>query len=273
MGREANQVTEIFDVKMMLVPDVRDLSKKLTDRLAASLNAIKARTSGQLLAVDSEDTGWTGELALPERQNLDDLVLEVLGVSDVNERRALRAKLYDDITELYRRLRAAEKKMQRYRSMSARKGRVTPQSIADEIWEQLPEKPQIKTVLDFLPPNGTRVIELPAGKVKILKASLFHKDAVQINGITLEFDEPEFCEFLQRVSAAGISGSIRLPKDVDGCRAAIEKSESYTIELSQQFLQSAAAHTNDERIQDRVVQELWKRSAAAHRPLNPGSVQ
>jgi len=80
-------------------------------------------------------------------------------------------------------------------------------------------------------------------------------------------EDPEFCDFLQRVSDAGISGRIRLPKDVDGCRAAIKKSELYTTGLSQEFLQLAAAHTADERIQDRVVRELWKRSAAAHRPL------
>ena len=45
------------------------------------------------------------------------------------------------------------------------------------------------------------------------------------------------------------------------------------FELTQQFLQLAAAHTADEHIQDRVVQELWKRSAGARRPSNPSSIQ
>ena len=46
-------------------------------------------------------------------------------------------------TRLYREIRSTEKKMQKFRSQTARHGRTTPKSLAEEIWESFDEKPAV----------------------------------------------------------------------------------------------------------------------------------
>jgi len=64
-----------------------------------------------MVIVDSAEPGWSGELALTDRQQLDDSVLELLGIGDAMERESLRAELYDELTKLYRQIRISERKM------------------------------------------------------------------------------------------------------------------------------------------------------------------
>lgn len=80
--------------------------------------------------------GFTGELAMPDRQQLDDAVLELLGISDIEERRRLLIQLYTEITALYRGIRYAEKESQRHRKQQPRRKTLTPAALAREIWDE-----------------------------------------------------------------------------------------------------------------------------------------
>src|SRR5205085_12089711 len=148
VGREANLDTEVLDTKMMLVPDPRHATASVRRRLESAFNSLRARKAIPLIDVDSTATDWTGELSFSDRQRLADAVLELLGVTNKHEREQLHAELYEEITTLYRQLRAAEREMQRNRSMTARQGRATAQSIAAEIWESLDTRPAYRTPLD-----------------------------------------------------------------------------------------------------------------------------
>jgi hypothetical protein len=261
MGREANMVTEIFDAKMLLVPNVRGLNGDLQNLLAQALRSMKGRRAEQLLEVDSDGTVFTGELAGTARQHLDDVVLRALGIEEKEERLSLRTQLYSDITELYRRLRTAEKKMQKFRSLGARGGRATPQSIAEEIWTHLEVKPSGRTLLDYVNADAKLMsVKLPSGKPRILKASLFQKDSVQIGATVLEFDGPAQCQLVKRLVDSGCSGIVKIPKEAQMCEASMREFDIYRDAQSEEFLRLAALHTADERLQDRVVAELWKKT-------------
>ncbi len=263
MGREANQVTEIFDAKMMLVPDIRDLQDVLKDDLIATLSRLKARKTKQLLDVDSEEQHWTGELADVDRQHLDDVTFRVLGVTDSRERISLRNQLYADITQLYRHLRAAEKKMQRFRAIGARKGKVTAQSISDAIWEHLPSKPEYKELTQFVDGLGSVLtIDLPIGKPHIKKATLFHKNEIQIGTFSIEFAHLVQCEYVKRLVDGGESGLVKIPRDPTVCEKAMKDFDAEREVILQQFRELAATSTADERLQSRVVSGLWKRMTA-----------
>lgn len=80
--------------------------------------------------------GFTGELAMLDRQKLDDAVLEMLGIVDASERRALLVQLYTEVTEMYRDIRKAEKQSQKMRRAHPRRKRPTPQKLAQEIWSR-----------------------------------------------------------------------------------------------------------------------------------------
>jgi hypothetical protein len=264
-GREGNLKTEVIDVNMMLVPDPRRAVAKVRKRLEKALDSLRQRSIGHLVDVDSPDEEPTGDLAMKDRQELDDAVLELLGISDAAERETLRAELYAEMTKLYRDIREAEKKMQKFRAATARRGRPTPQSLADEIWESLDTKPQVKTPLDFAPLDDAETIELPAGKAEIVD-DLFHARSLSIGGHYIALGRIARAHFAKALSDCGISGSVRIPNDPDACEIALQQYQEHIQQLTDEFTNLAAVYTADEAMQQRVVRELWRkvRQAGGH---------
>jgi hypothetical protein len=165
-----------------------------------------------LVDVDSVANGPTGELALEDRQELDDAVLELLGIKSKKERLALRTELYEEITALYRKIREAERLMQHHRSATSRSGRPTAHSIAEEIWNELETPIVYKTPLDFISPTvQCEHIDLPHGRAKIIRQHLFQADGVQIGGSLFELHHPYRCEFVKELSELGLTGEVRVP--------------------------------------------------------------
>lgn len=260
VGREGNLDTEVSDARMMLVPDPRQAMPSVRKRLESALDSMRNRKALPLVDVDSSETRWTGELALEDRQQLDDAVLELLGIADARERVALRDELYAEITKLYRQIRVAERKMQRHRSATARGGRPTPHSIAQEIWDELDSPPSYKTPLDFIPPRvRTEELHLPAGHAKIIKSDLFHSDGVIIGTVFLELGDPMRSQFVKELAEHDITGSVHVPIDTATCQKALTDYYADINRITEEFNSLAAAYTADETLQNRVVQELWKK--------------
>lgn len=263
VGREGNLDTEVLDVKMMLVPDPRKATAAVRTRLELAFDSMSRRLALPLVDVDSTEMSWTGELALEDRQRLDDAVLELLGISDSQDRLIVRDELYAEITKLYRQIRVAERKMQRHRSATARGGRATPHSIAEEIWETLKTPTVYRTPLDFIP-KGTRTeqFDLPTGRISIIRGNMFQPDGVQIGEQFLELNDPIRCEYVKELNTIGITGSIRVPVKPEACQSAMNEYRSYVDQTTDEFMRLAAAYTSEEVIQERVVRELWKRAKA-----------
>jgi type I restriction-modification system DNA methylase subunit len=260
MGREGNQVTEIFDAKMMLIPDPRGASTSVQKKLESALAALQSRDTAPLVEVDSHDTDWTGELAFEDRQKLDDAVLELIGITNKQERIQLRTELYEEITALYRQIRAAEREMQRNRSTTARQGRPTAQSIAAEILGNLETLFIYRTPIDFLPKSTrTEKIDLPAGRARIIKGNLFEPDGVQVNGNFLELGDSVRCQFVKELSTIRITGIIPVPIQPTACQFALDAYHSYVEQTSEEFLRLAATYTSEESMQEKVVRELWRK--------------
>jgi len=262
MGREGNLKTEVVDVNMMLVPDPRFASAKVSQRLESAFNSMRQRKALPLVEVDSTETNWTGELAFADRQKLDDAVLELIGITNKQEREELRTELYEEITTLYRQIRAAEREMQRNRSTTARQGRTTPQSIAAEIWESLGTPPAYRTPLDFIPPRArTESFNWQVeGRARIVKNNLFQPDGVQIGEDFLELGDPVRCQFVKELSDIGITGRIRVPIMPAMCQFVLDDHHAYITETTEEFTRLAAVYTAEEAMQERVVRELWRKT-------------
>lgn len=261
VGREGNLDTEVSDAVMMLVPDPRLLTPAVRERLESALNSMRGRQALPLVDVNSTSTTWTGELALEDRQQLDDAVLELLGIADAHERAKLRCELYEEITKLYRQIRVAERKMQRHRSATARGGRATPHSIAEEIWENLETPFEYRTPPDFIP-KGTRneQVDLPAWRAHVIRGNMFQPDSVQIGEYLLELGDPVRCQFVKELNGIGISGVISVPVQPEACGHALNEYNTYVERTTDEFMRLAAADTAEEAMQERVAMELWKRT-------------
>lgn len=261
MGIEGNLKTEVVDVKMMVVPNPQEASPEVSKKLIASLDSMRKRKASQIIDVDSTDEeNWTGELALADRQALDDAVLELIGIADAGERRALRDELYREITNLYRQIRAAEKIMQKYRAQTAGKGKQTAHSIAEEIWSELKTKPAAFTPLSFVPASAqTETINLPPGKAKIITQGLLGTSDVQIGGEYVSLGSQERSELVKKLAELSIHGEIEIPVSPEISRKAFERYETKVEEINQMFYGEAATFTADENMQEKIVKELWKK--------------
>ncbi len=265
MGREGNQATEIFDVKMMLVPDPRLGEQSTQESLKQGLRSLCTRDALALVDVDGHGGVQGGDLALPDRHQLDDGVLQLLGITDAAEREELRAELYEEMTRLYRSIRIAEKRMQKHRAATARGGRTTPKSIAEEIWEGLETPPQARTPLDFLTAVDTRPVVLPSGRAQVVD-NLFNPASIVVGAEHVELGHVARANLAKAVSDCGISGEVLLPVDPADCADALRSYQEYREELTAEFMQWASDYTADEEMQERVARELWRRASAHHGP-------
>ncbi|MDQ3180439.1 MAG: hypothetical protein M3Q33_07960, partial [Acidobacteriota bacterium] len=261
VGREGNLDTEVTDVKMMLVPNPQDASPEISKKIMSAFDSMRKRKALPLINVDSNDEeNWTGELALADRQALDDAVLEMLGIADEAERRELQTELYREITKLYRQIRVAEKKMQKFRSATARKGKQTAHSIAEEIWTALVPQPEFFTPLNFVPANAsTETINLPLGKAKVAAKSLLHDDGVNIGENFISLGSVERSNFVKSLADLALYGELKIPVSTEICEKAWRKYETESDKLNELFYSEAATYVADENMQEKIVRELWKK--------------
>ena len=257
MGGDPMLKTEVVDVKMMLVPDPRRASAEVRQRLETALDSLKQRQIAHLVDIDGEGTEPSGDLAMADRQALDDAVLELIGVSDPLERTALRAELYAEITRMYRTIRSAEKKMQAFRSKAARKGRATPRSIAQEIWDLMEETPVHRTPLDFVPEADTEEIELPEGRARVV-SDLWNGYSLLVDGRNIVLRHPLRAEFAKALRDCGLHGPVPIPIDPDIARQALREYDDYVAQTNATFADHAGEHTSEPEMQERVVSELWR---------------
>jgi methylase of polypeptide subunit release factors len=261
VGREGSLDTEVLDAKMMLVPNPAFVSADIAKRLRSALASMRKRKALPLVDVDGAGDEWSGELALADRQELDDAVLELLGITGSRERKALRAELYAEMTKLYREIRATEKKMQKFRAATARRGRPSPQSLADEIWETFNEKPAAKPLAEFVPANAkTESVLLPPGKAKPVIADMFNPNSLQFGKQFVPLGSPERVEYGLQLSEDGVSGQVRIPVDPTVCKRTLREYREYIERLSNVFTEAAAGYTADDQMRERIVRELWKKA-------------
>ena len=127
-GREGSIQLDVYAANMLLVPDIRNVNPGQIAALSRSLSRLRSRKS---LDLDEE-------FALPDRMELDDLVLQILGMSEAEERREVMTKLYGQMRDMYAATREVEKEDAGVSpTYWLKRGRLTPSSIAADIWESV----------------------------------------------------------------------------------------------------------------------------------------
>jgi len=260
-GAEGSLQLDVYSAKMMTIPNLQLGNARVVKRVVRAFAQMRMRKAGPLVDVDSTvGDQWTGELAMDDRQELDDAVLELIGVENPNERVSLRDELYHEVTKLYRQIRATERIMQRYRSQTARRGRQTPQSIANDIWDDLATKPVLLTPIDFIKSGAnTRAVVIREARAELLHEPLLGTFGVKTGAHAEYFDTLEEAEFLKAVADVPMHGDVDVPTSPDVCGKAVTKYREQRAALEEQLLAEAATFTSDETLQHRVVRELWKK--------------
>lgn len=196
-GNEGLQEQMVGDVRLMAVADPRRGTPTARRRVARAFAAMKDRPQGRFLSdrafhetklrADGKDRQLarlpdTCELDEPDRHALDDAVLELMGFDDAGERAALDDELYAYLRDYFVAVRKKEEKATANRSVSARRGRVTPASLAQNVVAALRDghAPVLRPYDDLLnlsEPFDT--YEVPArGEPAIETADAFNPHAV-----------------------------------------------------------------------------------------------
>jgi len=254
-GTEGTLDTEIVDCQSMLVPDLRETSKRLLRQLETWIEANKSEPVGHLRE----------ELLKPSREQLDLLVLEALGLQDKEERRILCKELHRAMRTLHREYRDVELKANINKRITARQNHASPHTLADEIWEEF-DKTQLRAFpADFVPDSEpAETVTLPAGKPKVID-DLFHRGGLQINGNVINLGSKTRAEFAAQVVELSHYGATPIPKSDRACGKALEGYRRYEAQIEAKFSELAQERSADPDTQSRIVRELWKLALAGSR--------
>ncbi len=148
VGVEGNLKTEVVDVNMMLVPDWTRANKRIKQRLVDAFKLFRNRKVVSFLSdrrrataaltrsgkIDRlEDYSDLSEFDQKDRHELDDAVLELLGVRSTSTRNVLRERLYECLQELYEDYRRKEEQAIVNKTVAKGRDKLTPQVLATDL--------------------------------------------------------------------------------------------------------------------------------------------
>ena len=265
-GVEGNLKTEVVDVNMMLVPDIRKASPDAIERAVAACERMSRRNARRYLYE---------EFDLDDRRDLDGATLEMLGIEDPDERAALRDRIYRDVTDMQQSIRDREIIAQRDRRRSARRGTTTPQDIADELWtEHESSLNLLQFPEDFLTrSNEGALFDLPSGEVEVGEAMMDIGDLLKVgtirvggrDGEVLDVASMSQARFLEALSQCHRAGQVRLPSD-EVCDDAVSSFGQYRSDLQDRFSGLARQRTTDQRRQRAIAEALIRKALQWRRP-------
>ena len=229
-GIEGNLDTHVIDVNMMLVPDIR----KASPEAAATCHS---RLRGPDVQTKRQGATCTRNSASRTAAELDDATLEILGIEDATERAALRERLYRDVTELQKAIREREIIAQRDRANASRRGGLTPQAIAAELWtEHSPSLNLLQFPEDFIGHlDDWESFDLPSGGVEAGEAmvdvgGLLRAGTIRVGGTdgeVIDVGSVSRARFLEALSLCHREGQVRLPSD-EVCNDAVRTASKNT---------------------------------------------
>ncbi len=281
VGVEGNLKTEVVDVNMMLVPEPTGATDKQRGRVAAAFRAMKDRKVLQFLSErrlrrmsyvengrESELNSLSDktELDMADRRELDDAVLEMMGIASEKRRRDIIEELYDYLREFFEMTRRKEEHAIRNKKRASRRGRRTPMDIAEQILDWLEEhEPQWlrRYDPDFLPhdePYDTW--ELPAEGKATLVHDVFDGYGVRFTKAGKEKGfisgrHEEQHALIAYLANRGLRGLVRVPVEAETCAELRRRYADYLTRRTHRLWELIEARTADEDTQKAVYKKLY----------------
>ena len=271
-GAEGTLKTEVIDTVLLQIPDPRGISAELAKRFEQILNQISERevthlVEEALLQCHSEEgmreiisrpPDLPNELRQEDRRELDNCVLELLGVSDSSQRKKLLQELYYETTNYYRYQRTQDIQTMENRSGKTSR-RLGPQDIAESIWLSLSDAEKGMPIVAWIKSSykKTECVSIPDGKPEALGASdMFNPDGVifknQKETQQINYRNAEQAELVVELASVDIGGNIVLPKSESECTDCLEQLRNRLDVAKQRFSDLAASRTGTQALQEKT---------------------
>jgi len=276
-GTEGNLKTEVVDVNLLDVPDPRNVPTELAKRLADALKQLGKRTVGrlveeQLMDCHSPDRArrlaagplmLSQELQQPDRRDLDDAVIELLGASSRDERAELIGRLHDATAQHFRDIRVVEiEKMEQRSKAGAKRFRV--EDLAADIWDaaELIDATPLAQWLDQQPESDSLVILLEERPAALSSDVMFLPNTVYFGKSRkgqIDCQSRGQAELVVRLANLGVSGQVKLPTDISSCLKVLDRVDRRVENAHARFRELCESRTGDERIRDQLMNllERW----------------
>lgn len=258
-GMEHTLDTEVIDVDMLPVPDLRKSTTKETEALESAFEEMRGREIGSMLedaflkmvplskldSVKSSAPGLPKELRQSDRQDLDRAVLRLIGVPENNVQTTLE-RLYAETTLLYRRGRIQDIRTAANKKKAKKGSSATPREIAESVLESMPQATFRRYPHDFIVDSEpTDSYVLPQGNAKLVE-DMFHPPRLKFKADEIEFRHREQATLALALHASGVRVSLTLPIGPGRCAEIQEQWSGYISRLRAKFEAEAAQRTPDE---------------------------
>ncbi len=279
VGVEGNLKTEVVDVNMMLVPDPRVTSDEQRNRVAKAFNKMKKRSALQFLSErrlremaykqagkerELSELSDVCELDMPDRKELDDAVLELLGVKDEKRRQKLINELYSHLRRFFESVRQKEEKAIANKKIAKRKGPARPSEIASLIYDEIAENEGglLRHYDDFIDTNKPfDTFDLPhEGSPESVKDILsphgvrFKKGKRELVFIKTKIEEQDVLVVL--VASSGVRGLVRVPHEADEAARIYERYRRFINQRERRIRELIESRTADEDMQEKIYEAL-----------------
>jgi hypothetical protein len=277
LGNEANIQLDVYSAKMMLVPDVESFPKgKAKERFLAAfdkmlsreaLSFVSDRRRGELvLRAEGREDELQGlsdetELDMVDRRELDDALLELIGIASKKERADILDHLYSYLRDHFELARRKEELGIQNRNTSRRLGAVRPEDLAEEIMERIRrEQPYMLRAYDFFLDKSKPyvTVEVPLdGEPKPYKG-LFHEHGVEfVKGkkslAIVELKNDAQVSLAMTLVGNGVRGLVRLPINAADSSTMAKLVTAHIAQSGAKLRELVEDRTSDEDMQASVT--------------------
>jgi hypothetical protein len=216
------------------------------------------------------------ELRQADRRDLDDAVLELLGVSDLKERDKLIGRLYEATAKHFRDIRVVEIEKMEQRAKSGN-NRFSVHDLAADIWDaaeledatplpewvgQQTESDSLVVILEEQPAVLSQDVMFSPNTVYFGKGQKSHIDYVSRGQ----------AELVVHLANLGVHGQVRLPADRGPCLKVLKRVDRRVERARARFKELAESRTGDERVRDQLMEVLERWFVVGRTTAKPGAV-
>jgi len=284
-GTEGNLKTEVVDVNLLEVPDVRGISEELCGRLEGALESMQERDVGRLIEEQLMDCHLperarkiaagpivlSDELQRSDRRALDDAVFELLGVAEPQHRKQLVDALHEETALHFRAIRVVEIQKMRQRAATAER-KLNVHDLAADCWDAagLDDATPLKEWVERQP-SASQAINIPEERPASLSPSPMFDPSTAYFGRdrskTRDYASRGQAELVVRLAELGISGPIRLPAELEPAMRLLDAVDHRLKKAEARFEEIAASRVGSNgNLQEQVVDLLMRWFILGRRP-------
>ncbi|MCD6282480.1 N-6 DNA methylase [bacterium] len=281
VGVEGHLDTEVLDVKMMLVPDPRKATKTQQQRVARAFRKLAKRDAYQFLSekrlrrqaymqkgkqAKLDGLSDLSELDMADRRELDDAVLQMLGVRDKARRDELIERLYAYLRQFFEDVRQKEERAIENKKRAKRKGGATAPEVAKQILDdiELNYRWILQTYRDFLsdimPNVDTIVVPKDAtarGPEEILNGfRVAFKIGRAKNGEIIELPYEAQAKLIVLLAQQGFHKYVRIPHYEKDAKKVLLNYSEFLRKRDRKLTELVEERTTNEERQEKIMAAL-----------------